>query len=460
MQIRYGYDAFGNRILKEEGTTRTTYRHNALNQLIAENREGMEKSYGYDRRGNLTRITENGQITHQYVYGTLNRLEEAVDQAGKAAKYAYNGLGHRVGKQEGSIRKEQLDQLNPQNRIDVGIGNISQIRYTIDLTKQYHNLLMREEEQRTQTYFWDGNVTSYEENGRQSYYLQDELGSPLRIEDELGAIKESYGYGAFGEDLYGNQGEMQPFGYTGYQMDSIAGTYFAQAREYQPDLGRFIAQDKEKGVNVHPLSFDLYLYCIQNPLKFIDLNGKRAETRNIWSLKSDAQGREILWHYLFGEGETLRYTNGDWGEYMMDNTYLRDKTAEIVLPMADDVEPGTIKTISLNTSMTIQNGEDIIGYQYLHGTNENVGGYQIQGEIEKKTDGTIIYRMSYTWNDIMDPNFMYESDSKKAKLANIISFGRAESYNIHITWTDETIICSEKNEGWLAIENNLTDCEE
>ena len=460
MQIRYGYDAFGNRILKEEGTTRTTYRHNALNQLIAENREGMEKSYGYDRRGNLTRIIENGQTTHQYVYGTLNRLEMAVDQAGKAARYAYNGLGHRVGKQEGSIRKEQLDQLNPQNRIDVGIGNISQIRYTIDLTKQYHNLLMREEEQRTQTYFWDGNVTFYEENGRQSYYLQDELGSPLRIEDELGATKESYGYGAFGEDLYGNQGEMQPFGYTGYQMDSIAGTYFAQAREYQPDLGRFIAQDKEKGVNVHPLSFDLYLYCIQNPLKFIDLNGKRAETRNIWSLKSDAQGREILWHYLFGEGETLRYTNGDWGEYMMDNTYLRDKTAEIVLPMADDVEPGTIKTISLNTSMTIQNGEDIIGYQYLHGTYENVGGYQIQGEIEKKTDGTIIYRMSYTWNDIMDPNFMYESDSKKAKLANIISFGRAESYNIHITWTDETIICSEKNEGWLAIENNLTDCEE
>ena len=458
MQTRYG--PFGNRILKEEGTTRTTYRHNALNQLIAENREGIEKLYGYDRRGNLTRIIENGQTTHRYVYGTLNRLEMAVDQAGKAARYAYNGLGHRVGKQEGSIRKEQLDQLNPQKQIDVGIGNISQIRYTIDLTKQYHNLLMREEEQRIQTYFWDGNATSYEENGRQSYYLQDELGSPLRIEDELGATKESYGYGAFGEDLYGNQGEMQPFGYTGYQMDSIAGTYFAQAREYQPDLGRFIAQDKEKGVNVHPLSFDLYLYCIQNPLKFIDLNGKRAETRNIWSLKSDAQGREILWHYLFGEGETLRYTNGDWGEYMMDNTYLRDKTAEIVLPMADDVEPGTIKTISLNTSMTIQNGEDIIGYQYLHGTNENVGGYQIQGEIEKKTDGTIIYRMSYTWNDIMDPNFMYESDSKKAKLANIISFGRAESYNIHITWTDETIICSEKNEGWLAIENNLTDCEE
>ena len=32
----------------------------------------------------------------------LNRLEEAVDQAEKAAKYQYNGLGHRGGKLEGS----------------------------------------------------------------------------------------------------------------------------------------------------------------------------------------------------------------------------------------------------------------------------------------------------------------------------------------------------------------------
>ena len=69
-------------------------------------------------------------------------------------------------------------------------------------------MFIREEEQRTQTYFRDGNVTFYEGNGRQSYYLQDELGSPLRIEDESGVTKESYGYGAFGEYLYGNQGEI------------------------------------------------------------------------------------------------------------------------------------------------------------------------------------------------------------------------------------------------------------
>ena len=131
MQTRYG--PFGNRVLKEERTGRTLYRHNALNRLVAETRDGLEKAYRYDRRGNLTRIMENGQMVQQYVYGAPNRLEKAVEQAGKAAKYRYNGLGHRVGRQERKIPKEQLEHLNPRNRIkgETEIGDWSRISYTI-----------------------------------------------------------------------------------------------------------------------------------------------------------------------------------------------------------------------------------------------------------------------------------------------------------------------------------------
>ena len=118
-------------------------------------------------------------------------------------------------------------------------------------------------------------MASYEENGRQSYYLQDELGSPIRIEDETGEVKESYGYGAFGEDLYGNQGEMQPFGYTGYQRDKVAGTYYAQAREYQADAGRFLGRDIIKGGVQYPFSLNNYTYCYSIPVLMVDLNGKQ-----------------------------------------------------------------------------------------------------------------------------------------------------------------------------------------
>ncbi len=40
IQTRYGYDAFGIRTWKEEAGERTTYQHNALNQLLSETRDG------------------------------------------------------------------------------------------------------------------------------------------------------------------------------------------------------------------------------------------------------------------------------------------------------------------------------------------------------------------------------------------------------------------------------------
>jgi len=273
-QYRYGYDAFGNRTWKEESGEQTSYQYNALNQMVSERQGEIRKEYGYDKRGNLTAILENGAWKKQYVYGAMNRLEEAVDAAGKQARYQYNGLGHRVGKQEGVLPKEKLEKLDPQRRVGMEIGNSRQITYTLDLTRQYHNLLERTEESQSQRYFWDGNVAAYEENGERNYYLQDELGSPLRLEDSAGTIKESYGYGAFGEDLYQNQGKMQPFGYTGYQRDEIAGTYYAQAREYLAESGRFAGQDLIVGFIEYPETLNRYGYCWDNPFKYVDYDGE------------------------------------------------------------------------------------------------------------------------------------------------------------------------------------------
>ena len=86
MQTRYGYDAFGNRTWKEGSGERTSYQYNALNQMVSERQGGIRREYGYDKRGNLTGILENGAWKKQYVYGAINRLEEAEDAAGKQAR--------------------------------------------------------------------------------------------------------------------------------------------------------------------------------------------------------------------------------------------------------------------------------------------------------------------------------------------------------------------------------------
>ena len=295
IQTQYGYDAFGNRTWKEERGEQTSYQYNALNQMVSERQGEIRKEYGYDKRGNLTAILENGAWKKQYVYGAINRLEEAVDAAGKQARYQYNGLGHRVGKQEGIIPKEKLEKLDPQNRICMEVGNSRQIAYTLDLTRQYYNLLERTEESQSQRYFWDGNVAANEENGGRNYYLQDELGSALRIEDSAGNLRESYGYGAFGEDLYQNQGEIQPFGYTGYQRDEIAGTYYAQAREYLAENGRFAGQDLIAGFMDLPFSMNRYSYCFNAPMILVDLDGAFPSWSDIKKGFSKGIGKAWNW---------------------------------------------------------------------------------------------------------------------------------------------------------------------
>jgi len=78
-------------------------------------------------------------------------------------------------------------------------------------------------------------------------YLQDELGSTVRLLEQGGESQAVYSYDEFGEDAYNTQGRLQPFGYTGYRYDYVADTYFAQAREYMPGVGRFAGEDWIKG---------------------------------------------------------------------------------------------------------------------------------------------------------------------------------------------------------------------
>ena len=117
-------------------------------------------------------------------------------------------------------------------------------------------------------------------------YLQDELGSPMRLL-ELGETEETkqmvYGYDEFGVDTYKMQGRIQPFGYTGYRHDKVADTYFAQAREYIPSVGRFGREDWIKGNIEKPFSLNQYGYCWGNPIGLVDRDGKTPEMDSNYS---------------------------------------------------------------------------------------------------------------------------------------------------------------------------------
>lgn len=67
---------------------------------------------------------------------------------------------------------------------------------------------------------------------------------------------------------------MQPFGYTGYQMEAAGGLYFAQARRYDAENGRFVSEDKIPRFTSAPFTLNRYNYCWNQPMEYVDLNGK------------------------------------------------------------------------------------------------------------------------------------------------------------------------------------------
>ena len=320
----YAYDPYSNRahMTDHHKGSATAYTYDAADRLTMTEettREGVtRKTYGYDHRGNLTKELQEGIPVHSYAYNAMDRLKKAwsYTQDGAVqteAAYHYNGLGQRVGK---SMYTGAAGQIMENMEQPAGsMGAAVREDYLIDLTRPYHNLLSvtRNDGAPAQTFYWDRNAAAMEENGRLHYYLQDEMGSPVRVSGYDGTESMAdgnhdgtdtyltYGYDEFGNDPartigreleeegipnpYTMQGEGQPFGYTGYRYDTDSGTYFAQAREYQPQSGRFCAQDVVAGNGAVPVTLNRYGYCLGNPLYFVDLNG-------MWGIDQLIQGWE------------------------------------------------------------------------------------------------------------------------------------------------------------------------
>lgn len=80
-----------------------------------------------------------------------------------------------------------------------------------------------------------------------------------------------------GEDIVDGIGVLNPFRYRGYYYDGETGLYYLQTRYYDPEIGRFISQDSLEFVDHEKINgLNLYAYCLNNPVNFIDYTGEIA----------------------------------------------------------------------------------------------------------------------------------------------------------------------------------------
>jgi WXG100 family type VII secretion target len=180
-------------------------------------------------------------------------------------------------------------------------------------------------------------------------------------------------------------------------------------------------------------------------------------------LDYDWAGGAILERYLTGGGDWNIRNDPRWTQYMQSNPTLTEKLGDRAESDAQrlftQMSNGGSSQMPINQTfpMEIENGEGVVGYQYLHGTNANAGGFQRDGTASIAPDGSGGYNvamdMNYTWNDIIDPNPQYVTDNWKSKIADIISLGQADAYEMHIGWAERTVVNLDANGNVRSIRN-------
>ena len=105
-------------------------------------------------------------------------------------------------------------------------------------------------------------------------YIYDTWGSTLSVTDASGkAITDA-----------NHIANINPIRYRGYYYDAETGLYYVNSRYYDSEINRFINADDidQLGADDSPLSYNLFAYCMNNPVNRFDVNGN-------WSLPNWAK---------------------------------------------------------------------------------------------------------------------------------------------------------------------------
>lgn len=213
-------------------------------------------TFAYDAVGNMT-TKYDGTNTWLYTYDTKNQLTEVEKNQQIVAQYEYDGDGKRIKKTEWI---ESLQEHHTTIYAYSGLNVIYEKNLDTDKEAIY-------------IYGATGRIAK-KVDGLTDYYHTDHLGSTRLITNESGNTVTDVSYMPFGEDVI--TGDNDSYLFTGKQKDA-SGLYYYGARYYDPEIGRFLTRDTLYGEIKAPQTLNRYVYCLNNPLKYIDPTGNESD---------------------------------------------------------------------------------------------------------------------------------------------------------------------------------------
>jgi RHS repeat-associated protein len=252
----YTYDPVGNRLTEVSNAGTTTYAYNSADRLTSATAPGnVVTAYTFDSNGNQTAA---GART--FTYDLADRLKSATI-SGTTETYTYAGDGTRLsaatGTQANKTTKFLWDRAFglPQLAIERNGNNalLRSYRYAFDRVSQTA-----------------GSSTYY-------YYHPDGLGSVADVTGSTGTAlswAEYYPYGVLRQAGADHSAPaVDPFRFTGKQLDATTGLYYLRARQYDPATGRFLGKDPVSPPITDPY-VSTYAYARNNPARVTDPSGR------------------------------------------------------------------------------------------------------------------------------------------------------------------------------------------
>jgi len=215
-------------------------------------------TYAYDERGNLESKTDADGGIWTYEYDEFGNLISVVTPGLKRIDYVIDGLNRRIGKKVDGVLKKSWtykDQLNPIAEYDAN----GVLEY----------LFLYGEKGHVPEYIYNAKTTG------KYKIVTDQVGS-VRLIVQSGGKRGAYqriDYDSFGRVLNDTSPGFQPFGFAGGLYDPDTGLVRFGARDYDPEIGRWLSKD--------PIRFDgginLYAYVNNDPVNIIDPSGLQNE---------------------------------------------------------------------------------------------------------------------------------------------------------------------------------------
>ena len=280
----FSYDANGNLIYtatvtnnKLQATNTRKLLWDEENRLLGVSDNGFVSQYWYDAAGERT-VKESFDNDGVYVNGALSGARTGtskftayispymvVSQGGNYTKHIYIGSQRITSK----VSNSGIFATSPVNTTDL------QAKLTLQTTniKERFDSLGVKYSGVQQT---GGLVSASPATTADSYfYHSDHLGSSSLITNKDGYLVQHIQYVPFGEVFVEerNASWSTPYKFNGKEQDEETGLCYYGARYYDPRTSVWLSVDPlaEKYINMSS-----YVYCANNPVKYIDPDGKRV----------------------------------------------------------------------------------------------------------------------------------------------------------------------------------------